>query len=78
MPETCKFLQRLAEREAQQQQADEALLHNCHPDSLLRVPLWAHGLAPDMPHQLQGTLIVPSACSVRLLRRVFARAVQVS
>lgn len=71
-------VQRLVAREAQQQEADEAVLHSCPPSSLLQIPVWAHNLAPGGPHQLQGTLCVPAACSVRLLRRVFARAVQVS
>ena len=70
-------VQRLVAREAQQQEADEAVLHSCPPSSLLQIPVWAHNLAPGGPHQLQGTLCVPAACSVRLLRRVFARAVQV-
>ena len=70
-------MQRLAAREAQQKTADEVLLHSCPPHNLVQVPLWAHNLTPGVPHQLQGTLTVPSACSVRLLRRMFARAVQV-
>ncbi|DBB04699.1 TPA: hypothetical protein ACH3X1_012753 [Trebouxia sp. C0004] len=70
-------LKRLVAREAQQKLADDALLQNCPPSSLLQIPLWADNLAPGVPHPLQGTLCVPAQCSVRLLRRVFARAIQI-
>jgi hypothetical protein len=77
MPTATCVVQRLVAREAQQKLADDALLHSCPPSSLLQIPLWADNLAPSVPHQLQGTLCVPAQCSVRLLRRVFARAIQV-
>ncbi|KAL0033080.1 hypothetical protein WJX79_001998 [Trebouxia sp. C0005] len=70
-------LKRLVTREAQQKLADDALLHSCPPSSLLQIPVWGDNLAPGVPHQLQGTLCVPAQCSVRLLKRVFARAVQI-
>lgn len=64
-------------REAEQQKQDEALLRSCPPASLVHIPLWGSSLNPEAPGQLQGSLAVPASCSVRLLRRIFARAVQV-
>ena len=64
-------------REAEQQKQDEALLQACPAASLVHIPLWGSSLSPETPGQLQGSLAVPASCSVRLLRRIFARAVQV-
>ena len=80
---TCWLpLQRLADSEARQRQADEALLRGTPSAQLLQVPMWATSLSPDQPQptgkRLQGTLTIPNNCSVRLMRRVFARAVQVT
>ena len=72
------LLQRLMAREAEQQRADEVLLRSCAPADLMQVPLWANSLVAGQAGQLQGTLTIPTACSVRLARRLFARAVQVS
>ena len=50
----------------------------CPSSSLVHIPLWgSSNLSPEAPAQLQGSLAVPATCSVRLLRRIFARAVQV-
>lgn len=65
------------DREAEQQKQDEAVLQSCPAASLVHIPLWGSSLSPETPGQLQGSLAVPAACSVRLLRRIFARAVQV-
>ena len=71
-------MQRLVAREAEQQRADEALLRSCAPQDLIQVPLWPDRLAPQQDQRLQGTLTIPAGCYVRLARRVFARAVQVT
>ena len=65
-------------REAEQQRADDVLLGSCAAADLMQVALWGDSLVAGQAGQLQGTLTIPSACSVRLARRLFARAVQVS
>ena len=65
-------------REAEQQKQDEALLQSCPAANLVHIPVWGSSLSPETPNQLQGSLAVPASGSVRLLRRIFARAVQVA
>lgn len=64
-------------REAEEKKQDEALMQSCPSSSLVHIPLLGSNLSPEAPRQLQGSLAVPPTCSVRLLRRIFARAVQV-
>ncbi|KAL3144898.1 hypothetical protein ABBQ32_003410 [Trebouxia sp. C0010 RCD-2024] len=69
-------MQRLVAREAEEKKQDEALMQSCPSSSLVHIPLLGSNLSPEAPRQLQGSLAVPPTCSVRLLRRIFARAVQ--
>ena len=76
------ILQRLVEAEARQRQADEALLKATASAQLLQVPIWSTSLQPGQSQatasQLQGTLTIPKDCSVRFMRRGFARTIQVT
>lgn len=72
-------VQRLMDEESRQKQADEALLRSTPSAQLLQVPIWSNSLAAGQGGaRLEGTLVIPKDCSVRLMRRVFARAAQVS
>ena len=69
------------DEESRQKHADEALLRGTPSAQLMQVPVWSNSLAPRQAEEngahLEGTLVIPKDCSVRLMRRVFARAAQV-